>query len=162
MQINQRKRYYSLPIPLKYSFNLSIISAALSLLTMFVMAWFLQRNYNLFLGDELGISIQVREMISHEKELLEKSLFLLFLISVTVMFTCSFFIIRKITGPIAALERHLLHLSKGDFSRHFRLRKSDEFKHLESIVNKIPQQVHNKNPDSNPAPLIRTSKARNL
>jgi signal transduction histidine kinase len=104
---------------------------------IFVMAWFIQRNYSLFMGDELGISAQVVEVVRHEQKLLELSLFVLFLFSTTVTFASTLFVTRKLTGPMVALQRHLWLYTKGDWSRDFRLRKDDEFKELESLLNQL-------------------------
>ncbi|MCB0404623.1 MAG: methyl-accepting chemotaxis protein [Bdellovibrionales bacterium] len=101
------------------------------------MAWFIQRNYSLFMADELGVSAQVIEMVRNEQQMLEIALFILFLFSISVMFTASFLVTRKLIGPIAALKRHLQLFARGEWSRTFRLRKNDEFKELEKIVNGI-------------------------
>ena len=145
----KRRRYYSPPVQLKYAVLLSVISGFVSLAMIFVMAWFMQRNYTLFLGDELGVSTQVIEIVRQEQKMLEIALFILFLFSISISFTASFIITRKLTGPINALERHLMLFSNGDWSRQFRLRKNDEFKGLESIVNQmrlnhLEQQTHKK------------------
>lgn len=117
---------------------------------IFVMAWFIQRNYNLFMGDELGLSAQVIELVRHEQRLLEVSLFVLFLFSVTMTFASAFYVTRKLTGPIVALQRHLWLFTRGDWSRDFRLRKNDEFKELEALVNHL-RQVHNQETPSKTA-----------
>ena len=50
-----RKRIRTLPIQLKYVMYLTLTAGFTSLVMIFVMAWFVQRNYNLFMGDELEI-----------------------------------------------------------------------------------------------------------
>ncbi len=116
---------------------LTLTTGFLSLITIFVMAWFVQRNYNLFMGDELGISAQVIQIVRHEQRLLEMSLFFLFLVSITITFAVALHVTRKLTGPVLALERHLLLYSQGDSTREFKLRHDDEFKELEYLVNHI-------------------------
>ena len=74
-----QRKYRGLPIQLKYAMVLTIVSAFTALVMIFVMAWFIQRNYSLFMGDELGISAQVIEVVRHEQRVLEISLFILFL-----------------------------------------------------------------------------------
>jgi len=133
----ERRRYQGLPVQLKYAVMLTLVASFTSLVMIFVMAWFIQRNYNLFMGDELGVSAQVIEVVRHEQQLLEISLFVLFLFSITVTFAATFFVTRKLTGPMVALQRHLWLFSRGDWSRDFRLRNNDEFKELESLVNQI-------------------------
>src|SRR5688500_4772995 len=118
---------------------LTLVSAFSALVMIFVMAWFIQRNYNLFMGDELGVSAQVIEVVRHEQKLLEISLFILFLFSITVMFTATFYVTRKLTGPVVALQRQLWLYSRGDWTRDFRLRSNDEFKELELLVNQMRQ-----------------------
>src|SRR5271154_2463563 len=133
------RKFHGLPIQLKYAMFLTLVAAFTTLVMIFVMAWFIQRNYNLFMGDELGVSSQVIEVVRHEQKLLEFSLFILFLFSITVMFTATFYVTRKITGPIVALHRQLFLYSQGDWTRELRLRYNDEFKELELIVNKMRQ-----------------------
>src|SRR4051794_2481388 len=135
--LGERRRYYGFPVQLKYAMILTLVASFTSLLMIFVMAWFIQRNYNLFMGDELGISAQVIEVVRHEQQLLEVSLFVMFLFSITVTFAATFFVTRKLTGPMVALQRHLWLFSRGDWSREFRLRQSDEFRELESLVNQM-------------------------
>jgi HAMP domain-containing protein len=132
-----QSRYAGLPTQLKYAMLLTLVAGFMTLLMIFVMAWFIQRNYNLFMGDELGISAQVIEVVRHEQRLLEVSLFVLFLLSITITFTTTFFVTRKLTGPVVALERHLWHYVRGDWSRDFRLRRNDEFKELETLMNQL-------------------------
>lgn len=108
---------------------------------IFVMAWFIQRNYNLFMGDELGVSAQVIEVVRHEQKLLEISLFILFLASISVMFAATLYVTRKLTGPVVALERHLLLYNQGDWTRDFKLRRNDEFKELEVLVNQLRENI---------------------
>lgn len=133
----EKRRFRGLPIQLKYAVALTMSVSLTSLIMIFAMAWFLQRNYNLFMGDELGISAQVIEVVRHEQRLLETSLFVLFFLSISVTFTTTFLITRKLTGPVIALQRYLWLLSQGDWSRDFRLRANDEFKELETLVNQI-------------------------
>lgn len=135
---NQRK-LQGLPIQLKYAMFLTLVVGFTALVTIFVMAWFIQRNYNLFMGDELGVSTQVIQMVRREQRLLEVSLFFLFVISVTVTFLSSLYVTRKLTGPILALQRQLWLYSRGDWTRDFRLRQKDEFREFEAIVNQIRQ-----------------------
>ncbi len=118
---------------------LTVVSAFTALVTIFVMAWFIQRNYSLFMGDELGISAQVIEVVRHEQKLLELSLFILFLFTITAMFATAFYVTRRLTGPVIALQRQLWLYSQGDWSRDFRLRSDDEFKEFEAILNQIRQ-----------------------
>lgn len=133
------RRYRGLPIQLKYAVLLTLVAAFSALIMIFVMAWFIQRNYNLFMGDELGVSAQIIEIVRHEQRLLELSLFVLFLFSITVTFTATLYVTRKLTGPMVALQRQLWLYSRGDWTRDFRLRKNDEFKELEPIVNQMRQ-----------------------
>ena len=117
------------------------------LLMIFVMGWFIQRNYTLFMGDELGVSSQVVEIVRREQNLLEMSLLILFLVSITVIFAAAFYVTRKLTGPLVALQRHLWLYAEGDWSRDFRLRQNDEFKELETLVNKVRMnQISNSDP----------------
>lgn len=132
-----QRRFRGLPIQLKYAMGLTLVSAFTALVMIFVMAWFIQRNYSLFLGDELGISAQVIEVVRHEQRLLEVSLFLLFLFSISVAFAAAFFATRRLTGPVVALQRQLWLYSQGDWTRDFRLRGDDEFKELETLMAKI-------------------------
>jgi signal transduction histidine kinase len=134
---SERRRVRGLPIQLKYAVILTLVASFTSLLMIFVMAWFIQRNYNLFMGDEVGISAQVIEMVRHEQDLLEISLFVLFVSSITVFFCASLYVTRKLTGPMLALQRQLWMFSQGDWSRDFRLRKNDEFLELEGLVNSV-------------------------
>ena len=131
------RKYYGLPIQLKYAMLLTLVAGFTALVMIFVMAWFIQRNYNLFMGDELGVSAQVIEIVRHEQRLLEISLFILFLFSITVMFAATFYVTRKLTGPVVALQRQLWLYSRGDWTRDFRLRRNDEFKELEALVNQM-------------------------
>ncbi len=142
MKVRQKhsRRLLSLPVQLKYAMFLTLISGFTALVMIFVIAWFLQRNYNLFMGDELGISAQVIEVVRHEQKLLELSLLVLFLFSITVTFASTIYVTRKLTGPILALQRQLLLYAQGDWSRAFRLRQSDEFRDLETIVNQMREQ----------------------
>ena len=55
------------------------------------------------------------------------------------MFAATFYVTRKLTGPIVALQRQLWLYSRGDWSRDFRLRHNDEFKELEPLVNQMRQ-----------------------
>jgi cytochrome b subunit of formate dehydrogenase len=134
-----RRQYRGLPIQLKYAMVLTLVSAFTALVMIFVMAWFIQRNYSLFMGDELGISAQVIEVVRHEQRVLEISLFVLFLFSITMTFAAAFYVTRRLTGPIVALQRQLWLYSQGDWSRDFRLRKDDEFKEFEALLNQIRQ-----------------------
>jgi HAMP domain-containing protein len=134
---SDRRKYRGLPVQLKYAMGLTLIACFTSLIMIFVMAWFIQRNYNLFTGDELGISAQVVEVVRNEQKLLETTLFILFLVSITVMFAAALYVTRKLTGPVVALQRHLWMFSRGDWSRDFRLRQNDEFRELETLVNQI-------------------------
>lgn len=149
---NLERKYRGLPVQLKYAVILTLVAGFTALVMIFVMAWFIQRNYNLFMGDELGISTQVIEIVRHEQQLLEVSLFLLFCFSITVMFSATFYVTRKLTGPIVAMQRQLWLYSRGDWSRDFRLRKNDEFKELESLLNRV-RQAHL---ESVPAPMKQT------
>lgn len=134
---NRRKKFRTYPLQLKYALYLTVASGFLSLVMIFVMAWFIQRNYNLFMGDELGISSQVISIVRHEQKMLEFSLLFLFLFTTLSMFAATFYVTRKIIGPILALQNQLDLYAKGDWSREFRLRKEDEFKELEHIVNQM-------------------------
>lgn len=133
------RKYHGLPVQMKYAMLLTLVAGFTTLVMIFVMAWFIQRNYNLFMGDELGVSAQVIEIVRREQKLLELSLFVLFLFSITVMFTATFYVTRKLTGPVVALQRQLWLYSRGDWSRDFRLRKNDEFKELEMLLNQVRQ-----------------------
>lgn len=134
-----KRQYRGLPIQLKYAMVLTLVSAFTALVMIFVMAWFIQRNYSLFMGDELGISAQVIEVVRHEQRLLEISLFFLFLFSITMTFAAAFYVTRRLTGPIIALQRQLWLYSQGDWTRDFRLRKDDEFKEFETLLHQIRQ-----------------------
>lgn len=142
----QSRKLFGIAIQLKYAFLLTLMTGLLSLIMIFVMAWFIQRNYNLFMRDELGVSSQVIEIVRHEQELLEASLFILFLGTVTIMFGSTFYVVRKLTGPIVALERQLRLYAVGDWSRSFRLRKNDEFRELEGLVNHLRTQALERSP----------------
>ena len=135
----EQRKLQGLPIQLKYAMFLTLVVGFTALITIFVMAWFIQRNYNLFMGDELGVSAQVIQMVRREQRLLEFSLFFLFIVSVAVTFLSSLYVTRKLTGPILALQRQLWLYSRGDWTRDFRLRFKDEFREFEPIVNKIRQ-----------------------
>lgn len=137
MKQKNRNLLQTVPVQLKYAVILTLISALMNFLSTFIVAWFVQRNYNLFMGDELGISAQVIEIAHRERQLLELSLLILFVMSIVVSFVASLFVTRKLTGPMMSLERHLVHYGRGDWSRDFRLRKNDEFKELEGIVNDL-------------------------
>lgn len=134
---NRRKQFRTYPLQLKYALYLTVASGFLSLVMIFVMAWFIQRNYNLFLGDELGVSAQVVSIVRHEQKILEFSLLFLFLFTTLSMFAATFYVTRKITGPIIALQKQLAQYAAGNWSREFRLRKEDEFKELEQVVNQM-------------------------
>ena len=133
----ERRKIRGLPVQLNYAVGLTLVAGFTTLLIIFAMAWFIQRNYNLFLGDELGISPQIIEIVRHEQNLLEISLLILFLLSITVMFAATLYVTRRLTGPVIALERHLFLLAKGDWERDFRLRGQDEFKELESLEKEV-------------------------
>jgi signal transduction histidine kinase len=120
---------------------LTLTGGFTSLVMIFVMAWFIQRNYNLFMGDELGVSAQVVQIVRHEQRILETWLFILFLFSILIMFIATFLMIRKLTTPIAAIKRQLTLYSRGDWSHKLRLGEHDEFKEIESLVNKIRNDV---------------------
>jgi signal transduction histidine kinase len=104
---------------------LTLTAGFTSLVMIFVMAWFIQRNYNLFMGDELGVSAQVVQIVRHEQRILETWLFILFIASVLIMFLATFLAIKKLTTPIAALKRQLSLYSKGDWSHKLRLGDQD-------------------------------------
>lgn len=144
----EQRKIKGLPIQIKYSVLLTLISGFMLLAMIFVMAWFIQRNYNLFMGDELGVSSQVIEMVRKEQNLLEMSLFILFCVSITVIFASAFYVIRRLTGPLVALERQLWLYSQGDWTRQFRLRKDDEFKELEILINQVRLAVTGKKSDT--------------
>jgi len=131
----------TLPVQLKYVMYLTLTGGFTSLVMIFVMAWFIQRNYNLFMGDELGVSAQVVQIVRHEQRILETWLFILFLFSILTMFIATFLMIRKLTTPIAAIKRQLTLYSRGDWSHKLRLGENDEFKEIESLVNKIRNDV---------------------
>jgi len=99
--LNQRK-LHGLPVQLKYAVLLTLTAGFTLLVMIFVMAWFIQRNYTLFMGDELGVSSQVVEIVRREQSLLESTLFILFLVSISVMFAAAFYVTRKLTGPLVA------------------------------------------------------------
>ncbi len=139
LQFPAQRRYRGLPIQLKYAMVLTLVSAFSALVMIFVMAWFIQRNYSLFMGDELGISAQVIEVVRHEQRLLEISLFVLFIFSITVTFAAAFHVTRRLTGPIVALQRQLILYAQGDWSRDFRLRRGDEFKEFEALLARLRQ-----------------------
>lgn len=136
-----RKRIRTLPIQLKYVMYLTLTAGFTSLVMIFVMAWFIQRNYNLFMGDELGVSAQVVQIVRHEQRILETWLFVLFLFSISVMFLATFLMVRKLTTPVATLKRQLTLYSRGDWSHKLRLGERDEFKDLEPIINQIRNEV---------------------
>ena len=150
---NDRK-YQGLPVQLKYAMLLTLVGGFTALVMIFVMAWFIQRNYNLFMGDELGISAQVIEVVRHEQKLLEISLFFLFLFSITVMFAATFYVTRKLTGPVVALERQLWLYGRGDWTRDFRLRKNDEFRELETLVNQMRDAHLSAMKEASPSPSV--------
>lgn len=133
----ERRKYYGLPVQIKYAFTMTLVSGFCGLVMIFVMAWFIQRNYSLFMGDELGISAQVIEIVRQEQRLLEISLFFLFVFTIGITFVTAFYTTRKLTGPMVALHRHLQLFSRGDWSRELRLRHNDEFKDLEKVVNLV-------------------------
>ena len=135
------RKLRALPVQLKYVMYLTLTGGFTSLLMIFVMAWFIQRNYNLFMGDELGVSAQVVQIVRHEQRILETWLFILFIFSILVMFLATFLMIKKLTTPVATLKRQLLLYSRGDWSHKLRLGEQDEFKDLEPIVNKIRGDV---------------------
>jgi signal transduction histidine kinase len=57
------------------------------------------------------------------------------------MFIATFLMIRKLITPIAAIKRQLTLYSRGDWSHKLRLGENDEFKEIESLVNKIRNDV---------------------
>lgn len=138
---NRPRQLRTLPVQLKYVMYLTLTGGFTSLVMIFVMAWFIQRNYNLFMGDELGVSAQVVQIVRHEQRILETWLFILFLFSILTMFIATFLMIRKLTTPIAAIKRQLTLYSRGDWSHKLRLGEHDEFKEIESLVNKIRNDV---------------------
>lgn len=138
---NQRKRWRHLPLQIKYTFFLTLVSGTITLTMIFVMAWFIQRNYNLFLKDELGISAQVIEVVRHEQRLLETTLLVLFLFSIVSMFLSAYYVTARLIGPVKALKRHLTLYSKGDFTHDFSLRKNDEFSDLAPLMNQLRKLV---------------------
>ena len=126
-----------MPVQVKYTMLLTLVSGSITLVMIFIMAWFIQRNYNLFMGDELGISAQVIEIVRHEQKMLELSLFTLFLVSITVMFGTAYYVTARLVGPMVAIRRHLFLYSRGDWTHDFRLRKNDEFREIEPLVNSL-------------------------
>lgn len=140
-QFNSPRKLRALPVQLKYIMYLTLTGGFTSLVMIFVMAWFIQRNYNLFMGDELGVSAQVVQIVRHEQKILETWLFILFVLSILVMFLATFLMVKKLTTPIATLRRQLTLYSRGDWSHKLRLGENDEFKELEPIVNKIRSDV---------------------
>ena len=89
------------------------------------------------MGDDLGVSTHVIEVVKREQKLLENGLFLLFMGSITTMFATSLYVTRKLSGPMLALQRHLSLLSHGERKRLFKLRKNDEFREIEPLVNAL-------------------------
>jgi len=136
----QQRRFRGLPVQLKYAMLLTVVAGFTSLLMIFVMAWFIQRNYNLFLSDELGLPAQVIEIVRHEQRMLELSLFILFLASISVMFLATLYVTRRLTGPMIAIQRQLWLYGQGDWTHPFRLRSHDEFRELEPLVNDLRSQ----------------------
>ena len=145
-EISNQRRLRGLPVQLKYAVLLTLVAGFTSLLMIYVMAWFIQRNYNLFMSDELGLSAQVIEIVRHEREILEISLLVLFLFSITIMFLATLYVTRRITGPIMALQRQLWLYGQGDWTRPFRLRQNDEFHELEALVNEVRKNFLRENP----------------
>jgi hypothetical protein len=136
----ERRHFRSLPVQVKYAVLLTLMSGFLFLVMIFTMGFFIQRNYNLFMGDELGVSSQVVEIVRREQRLLESTLFILFCVSVTGMFAATFYVTRKLTGPLVAIQRQLWFYTHGDWTRDFKLRKNDEFKEIEVLVNQLRNQ----------------------
>jgi cytochrome b subunit of formate dehydrogenase len=151
--LGERRRTHSLPIQLKYAMILTLVAASSSLILISVMGWFIQRNYDLFLGDELGVSAQVIEVVKHEQRLLELALFALFIVTTAIVFMVTFYVTRKLTGPMVAVQRQLWMYSEGDWSREFRLRRNDEFKELEVILNRVRQAHLTEIASHSPVPL---------
>lgn len=139
--IEHPRKLRALPLQLKYVMYLTLTGGFTSLVMIFVMAWFIQRNYNLFMGDELGVSAQVVQIVRHEQRILETWLFILFLFSILTMFLAAFLMVRKLTTPIATIKRQLTLYSRGDWSHKLRLGENDEFKDIEPLVNKIRTDV---------------------
>lgn len=140
-ELKKQKQLRALPIQIKYVMYLTLTGGFTSLVMIFVMAWFIQRNYNLFMGDELGVSAQVIQIVRHEQRILETWLFILFLVSISTMFVAAFLMVRKLTSPVAAIKRQLILYSRGDWSHKLRLGEHDEFKEFEIILNKIRGDV---------------------
>lgn len=139
-RVNHRK-VRTIPVQMKYTAYLTLVACVCLLSMIYIMAFFIQRNYNLFMGDELGVSAQVIQIVRHEQRLLETALFVLFCCSISVMFGAALYVTRKLTGPVIALERHLLLYSQGDWTRDFKLRKNDEFKELETLINHLRENL---------------------
>jgi len=131
------RKLQALPVQMKYTMLMTLSAGVMGLIMIFVMAFFIQRNYTIFMGDELGVSAQVVEIVRSEQRTLEITLFFLFITSVLITFGFSFFVTRRLVGPMVALQRHLWLFTQGDYSHDFRLRKNDEFKELEILVNEL-------------------------
>ena len=142
--LKSRRKVASLALQLKYAVLLTLVSSLLSLIMMFVLAWFVQRNYSLFLGDGMGIPPHIVDAVRREEHLLELSLFFLFMVTIAVTFGVALHVTRRLTGPVAAVTRALALYARGDFSREFKLRKNDEFKELEDLLNRIRDQALNR------------------
>lgn len=138
---NGRTFFRTLPSYLKFSSQYTLVGSIISLVHLLVFAWFIQRNYSLFTSEGIGLSPQVIETVKREQTLLEISLLLLFLFSIFTFFTYSFYITRKMFGPIESLKRQLRVFSQGDWSKEFKLRKEDEFREFEGYLSGIRNQI---------------------
>lgn len=135
----QRKYFKRFPLQMKYSLLLTLVVSSLTLILIFIVGWFIQRNYDLFTSQALSLSVQMNAILDREKNILQLSLVLIFILTFIISFICSLIITNKLAGPMMAVKRHLQYYAKNEWDRPFRLRKNDEFKDLEPLMNKIRQ-----------------------
>lgn len=133
-----RRRHYLINQDFQFRYIGLLIGLACTCSLIFILAakYYITINLDPIIESGLISSPAIQELISMEKNFLNKNLLTIFLLLIATLTLSGILITHRIAGPIYALERRMKQIAhEGIQSTEFRIRRSDEFQELAESFN---------------------------
>ena len=125
------KPAYQIKVTLTIVVSLIIYSVILGMLIFYPLWMELQSASSIYEKEKISYAI-----LSLHKVLWPAVIVISLLVGIQVIFAS-----HRVAGPIYRLEKTLEELINGNFSIRMRLRKGDEFKELEGVMNRLAEYL---------------------
>ncbi len=125
------KPAYQLKVTLTIVISLMVYSIILGMLIFYPLWMELQSATSIYEKERISYAI-----LSLHRVLWPAVIVISILVGLQVIFAS-----HRVAGPVYRLEKTLEELARGNFSVRMKLRKNDEFKELETVINRLAEYL---------------------